>query len=193
MAAVDNDRRVAAELAVVRENAGEKLPEGGDACAAARGDAADVGRGAQNGCCAALHVAAYGVKAFGVEVTLVDGDDNLRAAADAAEHIEVVRGAVGAYDTEDDLRLLYLLYGAVYARLLDVVVGGAQAGRVDHPEFGARDVERLLDGVACGARAGADDGAIVAQQRVHQRRFADIRPADDGHGYSVFHHIAFGE
>ena len=38
----------------------------------------------------------------------------------------------------------------------------------------------LIHRIASGAGDGRNDGAIFARERVEQRRFANVRPSDDG-------------
>ena len=42
-------------------------------------------------------------------------------------------------------------------------------------------LQQRVDGVARGARDVADDQPLLAEQPVHERRLADVGPADDGH------------
>src|SRR5205085_4338490 len=73
-------------------------------------------------------------------------------------------------------------------RLDDREVLGRRAGAAAAPYAGGVDqcvaspgaLERHLDRVARRPGLIESDHALLADQRVDQRRFADIRPADDG-------------
>ncbi len=49
-------------------------------------------------------------------------------------------------------------------------------------------VRVLLDGVARGAGDGGDDGALGAEQRIEQARFADVGPPDQRHAQPLAQH-----
>ena len=57
----------------------------------------------------------------------------------------------------------------------------ADARRVDEDILRALMHDRLVHRVARGAGDRRNDGPLLAGERVQQRRFADVRPADDRH------------
>ena len=67
-----------------------------------------------------------------------------------------------------------------YSTRLAGLAAPAQAGGVDQRVAPPGALERHLDRVARGARLVEGDDALLADQRVDQRRLADVRPADDG-------------
>ena len=71
-------------------------------------------------------------------------------------------------DVEDDVGLCGGGYGALHAEGLDGVVGVAEACGVDDAEGESVGREGFLDGVACSAWGGADDGAVVAEECVEE-------------------------
>ena len=58
---------------------------------------------------------------------------------------------------------------------------GLEARRVDEDELRAVDGADAGDAVARGLRLARGDADLLADQRVQQRRLADVGPADDGH------------
>src|SRR5207237_7088070 len=67
---------------------------------------------------------------------------------------------------------------------LDVVLHLAalsQPGGIDEHERAPLVVERRVDRVPRGARLVRHDQALLAEQAVHQARFAHVRPAYDRH------------
>jgi len=74
-----------------------------------------------------------------------------------------------------------------YADLRDLLaeragVLGVHPTSVDEPEPGAVPLAQQLLAVPCHAGGLVDDGRATLGQAVDQRRLADIREADDGHG-----------
>ncbi len=67
------------------------------------------------------------------------------------------------------------------ADALDLVAALAQAGRVDHMQGHAFDLDGLRDLVTRGAGYRRDDGQLGAGQRVEQRAFAGIGLPGDHH------------
>ena len=60
-------------------------------------------------------------------------------------------------------------------------MAGLEARRVDEHELGLVDGAHAGDAVARGLRLVGGDADLLADQRVQQRRLADVRPADDRH------------
>ena len=58
--------------------------------------------------------------------------------------------------------------------------GGVNQGDGDFRAVVRRPLQAGVNGVAGGAGEGADDGPLLAQQPVQQRRLADVRASDDG-------------
>src|SRR5439155_10759316 len=56
----------------------------------------------------------------------------------------------------------------------------AEPGGVDKYDPAPFIVERRIDRVPRGPGFGGDDEPVLTQQRVHETRLADVRPADDG-------------
>lgn len=121
-----------------------------------------------------------------VDIPLVDDDDDalarlvciardllvlLRDALEGVDHHEHDVGAVdGAQRAHDTVTL---------DGLLDLAAA-AHACRVDQRELHAVLREVRVDGVTRRARHVADDDAVLAEDRVDDGGFADIRAADDG-------------
>ena len=83
--------------------------------------------------------------------------------------------------------------GAFDAHPFELVVGGADACRVEEPEQHAVDVGLLLDDVARGACDVGDQRPVVAQQAVQQGGFACVGRAYDGNRDAVFYGVPGGE
>ena len=62
-----------------------------------------------------------------------------------------------------------------------VILGAVQAGGVEEGDLRPGPVAHPQDAGAGGLRARGDDGDVLAQDAVEQRRLADVGPADDGH------------
>ena len=65
----------------------------------------------------------------------------------------------------------------------------ANARRVQQDQFLAVPFEVRIDRVARRPRNRANDHALFAENRIHQRRFADIRAADDGEADGILVHL----
>jgi hypothetical protein len=95
----------------------------------------------------------------------------------------VAVGLAGIDDFDDEVGAVEFAFGALDADALDVVGGLAQAGGIDEAERDAMHLDDFLDGVACGASGGTDDGTLEAEEGIEQAAFADVRrTGDDGAG-----------
>ena len=77
---------------------------------------------------------------------------------------------------------------AFHAERFHRVVGLAQAGGVVEHDGYAVQIEGLFQHVAGSAGDFGDDGAIGAEQRVHEGRLADVGAAHQGHAQAVALH-----
>ena len=68
----------------------------------------------------------------------------------------------------------------------------AYAGRVDEHILHAVADHPFVHRVAGGSGDGRNDGALLAGERVEQRRFAHVGAADDGHFDAGFRRRLFG-
>ena len=122
----------------------------------------------------------------GHQVPLVQGHDG-RAPRDAdalGQPLVLVGRPDGGVDDQDGhigaLQRPQRAHGRV---LLGAAVGlgrPAEPGRVDEAHRPVGRLDHRVDGVAGGARHVVDDGALLAQEAVEERRLPDVRPADDG-------------
>ena len=64
--------------------------------------------------------------------------------------------------------------GALHTDFFDLIERFAQAGRIDHMQRNAFNLDQLRDLVARGAGNRGDDGQFGARQRIEQRALADI-------------------
>ena len=118
-------------------------------------------------------------------VPLVRGDHERAAALeDVAGKMRVLVGdAVRRIDDEDhDVGTVDRLHRLHHRELLDRLEHAAalaHAGGVDEQVAPAVALERHLDRVARGPGGVEHDHAVLAEQAVHQRRLAHVRPADD--------------
>src|ERR1700683_2589130 len=78
--------------------------------------------------------------------------------------VSIVQGAVG---------------GAVHGLVEGAAGLGVQPGGVDEGDLRLRHVEDADDAVAGGLRPRRDDAQAYADQRIQQRRLADVGPADE--------------
>ena len=70
--------------------------------------------------------------------------------------------------------------GVLHQHLPQAVVGLVDAGGIDKDDLGLGRSEDAAQAVAGGLGSGGGDGDFLADEGVHQRRFADIGPTDDG-------------
>lgn len=96
----------------------------------------------------------------------------------------------GVDETHDDPGALDAGQRALDAHAFEPVVGGADARRVEEPEADPVDVDALLDHVARRAGDLRDHRPILAQQAVEERRFADVRRADQRDGDTLLDRVA---
>ena len=167
-------------------------------------------------CCINAAVTARGMQQIGLAVhqlgklhALLQGVAALHVLGAAEAHLdEEVLAAVLA-DAVDDLGRTFVVpldgvghveqhvgvrQGAaheIHHRLLQLVRGLQDAGRVgvDDLEILARDDAH--DAVACGLRLGGDDREFFAHEGVHQRRFAHVGIADDIYEAGTVHFFCF--
>ena len=144
-----------------------------------------------------LHVVRRVDRAAAGQIVLrADHQHGLLVAPQPATGLEPIVGrAVGQVEeVEDDGGLIGLLEATTDADLLDAVRRPvAQARGVDEAEKPAVEGERLLDRVARRAGDVGDDGALLVEQPVQQRRLAHVWSADNGHRQPVSERIAGGE
>ena len=119
------------------------------------------------------------------QVDLVDHDDEALAGLQGvAGDVLVLRQhpGRGVDDEEDGVRALHRMDAAHQAVAFDLVAVGRLAPNacgVDQDDGDSVVDELGVDGVARCARHRADQGPLVAEQGVEQRRLADVRPAHD--------------
>ena len=127
------------------------------------------------------------------EVDLVDDHDGRNAApADAVDDFGRAFALLhGVRDVEDHVGVGQGARHELHHRLLQLVRGLQDAGRVgvDDLEILARDDAH--DAVACGLRLGGDDREFFAHEGVHQRRFAHVGIADDIYEAGTVHFFCF--
>ncbi len=70
--------------------------------------------------------------------------------------------------------------GAVHGLVEGAARPGVQPRGVDERDLRLRQAHDAEDAVAGGLRARRDDGQLGADQRIEQRRLADVRPPDQG-------------
>ncbi len=110
-------------------------------------------------------------------------EQRLLQAAHPLPHPDVLIGEAHGLDHEqDDIGVL----GGGNRDAIHVLIHHAarrlvQPRRIDQHQLRLRPIDHPQDPVPGGLRLGGDDGDLAAHQRVHQRRFADVGPADDGH------------
>ncbi len=94
-----------------------------------------------------------------------------------------LRDALGCVDQDQrDVRPLGCLQRPQLAVVLDplpVLALAADAGRVDQPDSAVAPLDHRVDRVAGRPRLIGDDHPRTAQDRVQQRRLADVRTAQD--------------
>jgi hypothetical protein len=119
-------------------------------------------------------------------VPFVHRDHHGPAGLDAeAGDVRILVGNVlaGIEHQHDDVGLLDRLQGLDDRELLDGLEDlalAAQAGGVDQGVVLALALERHGDGIARGARLVEGDDALLAEQRIDERRLADVGPAHHG-------------
>ncbi len=91
----------------------------------------------------------------------------------------------GVHDQQQDVDAL--LRGGDFVHHLAAKRGVrvVQSGRVDEHNLAALLRHDALDAVSCGLRLGCDDGDLLADQVIEQRRFAGIGAADNGNEASA--------
>ena len=107
-------------------------------------------------------------------------DDKAEPAACLLEQLFVLIGQrrAGVQNDENQIGFVKLLLRFLDADFFDFVIGLPQPGRVDQIELDAPDMDAPLDDVPRRARNAGDNGFVFFQQRVQQRAFADVGPAD---------------
>ena len=96
----------------------------------------------------------------------------------------------GITEIEHYISLFHGFLTTLHAECFHTVIAVTKAGGVDKAEGDAVEGEGFLNGVARGAGDVADDGTVVSQQGVEQRRLAGIGFADDGHRDAAFQGVA---
>ena len=151
---------------------------------------ADVGTTCAPGI-SACHLSTSASSASGVD--LVDDHDGRNAApADAVDDFGRAFALLhGVRDVEDHIGVGQGARHKLHHRLLQLVRGLQDAGRVgvDDLEILARDDAH--DAVARGLRLGGDDREFFAHEGVHQRRFAHVGIADDIYEAGTVHFFCF--
>ena len=79
-----------------------------------------------------------------------------------------------------------LLNGTFNAYLFHLIIGFADASRIDETELDSVNVHGFFDGVACGTMNIGNDGAIISDKLIEERRFADVCFSDDSDGDALF-------
>ena len=77
-----------------------------------------------------------------------------------------------------------------YAQTFHNVVGFPEPRRVDKIEFNVAVNITFVQGVARGAFYVGDNGSVVTDKGVKERRFTDVCPADNRHVDAVFNHTS---
>ena len=93
-------------------------------------------------------------------------------------------------EIEHDVGLCGGFTAAFDSKVLNLVVGMAEAGSVDESESNAVEYESLFDGVASSAGYGADNGAVIAEEGVEEGGFSSIGTANYGDGDTSFYCVA---
>ena len=75
--------------------------------------------------------------------------------------------------------------GTLDTKVLDGIVGMADAGGIDEAEGDVAQLDGVFDGVTRSALYVADDGAFFAKQSIEQGALAYVRGSDDGYGDAV--------
>ena len=115
-------------------------------------------------------------------VDLVDDGDGFAARlADALQDRLVFLAEAQRFDDEHhEIRIGERRRGrAIHGAIERALFAEMQARRVDESDLHARPIEHAEHAMARGLRARRDDGKFFADQRVEQRRLADVRPADE--------------
>src|SRR3989442_9865165 len=92
---------------------------------------------------------------------------------------------------ENELAPLQAIATAINASLLDGASRFADASRVGQPNRDAADARDFLDCIARCAWNRRDDGAILAEQGVHQARLTCVGASNDGDGDALAKNLAF--
>ena len=117
------------------------------------------------------------------EVELVDDeDDRLARRLQALEDVVLARAhLLGRIDDEEDgVDFLQSALCRLDHVLAELVLWLVDARRVEEDDLGIRLRQDAEDAVLRGLRLIAHDGDLLADQRVDERRLADVRAADDG-------------
>lgn len=125
------------------------------------------------------------------QIALVEGDDGgFGGGADAGgSRLVIAEEGTAGVEYENDGVGAFERAGASFdAQGFDEIVRVAQAGGVAEDDGDAVEVEGLLKDVAGGAGDLGDDGAVGAEQRVHERGLADVGTADQGNADAVALH-----
>ena len=122
---------------------------------------------------------------LGGKVDLVDDHDDGQPTFAEALRDEPITGTDLLGGVEHEERSIVLGERPVDELVESLAEGGArtmETGRVDEHELCGRilDREHAADGVAGGLGARRGDRHLLAHQRVHQRRLADVGPPNDG-------------
>src|SRR5208337_1649732 len=131
---------------------------------------------------------------FGGQVALVE-DCEARAVSGQADYVEVggVERARPVEHREQQVGGARRAECALDADALDVVGRLADAGGIVEDQGVGTELNRVFDDVAGGAGDGGDDGAVGAEQKIHQGRFTGVRLTENGRVHSCTHHEAARE
>ena len=99
-------------------------------------------------------------------------------------------GDTGLFHHHHNLRPLHSGDGTLDAKVLNGVVGVADASGVNEAESDAAELDGVFDGIARGALNVADDGAFLAEEGVEEGALAHVGGSDNGHGDAVLEGIA---
>jgi hypothetical protein len=115
------------------------------------------------------------------QVDLVDDCDRFAARlADTSQHGFVLLVEAQRFDHEDDeIRVGERGGGgAIHRPIEGALLAQVQSGRIDEGELNAGAIQHTQHPMARGLRPRGDDGEFLADQRVQQRRLADVGPSD---------------
>src|SRR5450631_703255 len=125
-----------------------------------------------------------------VGVHFVDGEKKrLAGARQQSRQLAIGACDLGAgIDDHDNCRRLFErdLGLTENFRRDEVFIFGNDAARIHHSELVSEPFNLAIKAVACDAGLVADDSAPRSCQMVEERRFADVRPSDDGNEWGWF-------
>ena len=117
---------------------------------------------------------------FLLQITLIDYRDRGRS-GQTGNHLPILlrQRRRGIEDRQHQLRSAQAVFGTANPNALHRVVRFSQARRIRQTQRNAAEQHRFLHNVARGAGVLRHNGALTPRQQVHQRRFSDVRSADN--------------